>query len=512
MSDDEQGPMTLAINESQMDLHVIRFTGHEALNQPYRFDVDLIVRHPESDCAALRGCSAWLAFGPAPHGIHGQISEARCVHTGDGLSLYRVSLMPDLQRLASARPARTFTGLNVLHIISRLLADHGLHPPAYHFDRITGVYPARALCVQYRETDLHLLQRLCEEEGISFRFEHSAGGHVLVFADDPASFTELMASRAVPVLGDDPHHSRPGIHHFAEHLALRPSYSSHTREPSLLMTQTSGVTTPSTQASARTLERLRCERRVIKGASDHPALVTGQIMRVTEHPDRLMNDQWLLTEIRHEGRRLGALKGACPQDIAAIVRAIGTDRPQTCPSLLSGHTPNDSAGQSSARHYRNAFAVLPWAMPFRPSLLHPKPAITERHAATLTLPHAYDIAGRLHLRFDWQSASVEGGGEGCWAVLCSAVDLPPTCTAVSVAFFDDDPDQPVICAAVPPETAEPISAGPLDSLPRESEAPLHLTPEEPLNLTSHHPLTLRTARAVIEITADRLTFSSLNDG
>jgi type VI secretion system secreted protein VgrG len=511
MSDDKHGPMTLAITDSQMDLHVIRFTGHEALNQPYRFDVDLIVHHPGPDCGHLPGRSAWLAFGTAPWGIHGQIGEARCVHAGDGLSLYRLSLIPDLQRLADTRPARTFNGLTVLQIICRLLADHGLHPPAYRLERITGVYPPRALCVQYQESDLHLLQRLCEEEGISFRFEHSASGHVLVFADDPASFPELMASRAVPIRVDEDG-DRPGIRHFAEYWSLRPSYSSHACDPLSFTPKVSGLTAPSTQASARTLERLRCERRVIKGRSNQPGLVTGQIMRVTGHPDRLMNDQWLLTDLRHEGRQLGALKGASAEDIAAVVRAIGAVPHDASPSASLGQSLAHSIGQPGAGYYQNTFAVLPWAMPFRPSLLHPKPGITDTHVATLTLPHAFDAAGRVHLRFDWQSADTDEGGEGCWAMLCSAVELAPTCTAVSVAFFDDDPDQPVVCGVLPPPPDARARPDTLHSPPHEPEALRRLTPNEHLNLTSDHPLTLRTARVVIDLTADSLTISSLNDG
>jgi type VI secretion system secreted protein VgrG len=33
--------------------------------------------------------------------------------------------------------------------------------------------------VQYDESDLHFIQRLCEEEGIHFHFQHSASGHKL---------------------------------------------------------------------------------------------------------------------------------------------------------------------------------------------------------------------------------------------------------------------------------------------------------------------------------------------
>ncbi|MFV3094132.1 contractile injection system protein, VgrG/Pvc8 family, partial [Pseudomonas sp. GW6] len=39
--------------------------------------------------------------------------------------------------------------------------------------------------------DLHFIQRLCEEEGISFHFQHSEDSHRLVFGDDASVFPKL---------------------------------------------------------------------------------------------------------------------------------------------------------------------------------------------------------------------------------------------------------------------------------------------------------------------------------
>ncbi|EJN26104.1 hypothetical protein PMI37_04039 [Pseudomonas sp. GM80] len=58
-------------------------------------------------------------------------------------------------------------------IISHVLDEHGIQGNAYAFQ--TGaVYPERIYCVQYDESDLHFIQRLCEEEGIHYHFQHSA--------------------------------------------------------------------------------------------------------------------------------------------------------------------------------------------------------------------------------------------------------------------------------------------------------------------------------------------------
>lgn len=535
MHNDEQGPMTLAINDSQMDLHVISFTGHEGLNQPYRFDINLVSEPPVINCDNLSGRNAYLSFGPQAQGIHGQISEACLVHAGDGLNLYRVTLMPALQQLARVRKARTFNGMSVLQILRQVLEEHGLQPAVYRFERIIGVYPPREMCAQYQETDLHLLQRLCEEEGISFRFEHSVDRHVLIFADDPASYPELNHRRSMRVPGVNDH-GETGVRHFSERLSQHPSYSSHSGENLALLDEYRGATGPDStpdvdappavvlpfvirgdrcarqrQVSVRALERLRCERRVISGCSNQPALVSGQIMQVVEHPDRLMNDQWLLTEIRHEGSQLARLKGASANDIAAIIGATQAMRVLSWKPLLPVQS-SVSTARASDCQYHNEFSVIPWAMPFRAPLKHRKPVIDGMHCAVLVRPHTFDALGRLEVRFDWQSDCIEQGGKNSWAAVCGAVRISEGTTRVSVGFFDDDPDQPVICDVLESSAAEQLKADVRHAvIARHDGEPVRLAPDQSLDLNSVQAITLQTALATIEIAAQRLTFSSRED-
>ncbi len=68
--------------------------------------------------------------------------------------------------------------------------EHGILADAYRFQLGTR-YPEREYCVQYDESDLHFVQRLCAEEGIHFHFRHSAEAHLLVFGDDQTVFPRL---------------------------------------------------------------------------------------------------------------------------------------------------------------------------------------------------------------------------------------------------------------------------------------------------------------------------------
>ena len=77
--------------------------------------------------------------------------------------------------------------------MTELLADY----PQLRFEfDITQELAARAICTQYRESDLEFLTRLLASEGLNWRFEHEQAGdddggdgqakHRLVFFDSKA--------------------------------------------------------------------------------------------------------------------------------------------------------------------------------------------------------------------------------------------------------------------------------------------------------------------------------------
>lgn len=70
----------------------------------------------------------------------------------------------------------------MLQIIDKLLKEQGFPAESYAF-KLFFTYEPREYCVQYGESDLHFITRLCEEEGIYFYFEHSKTGHTLCFCD-----------------------------------------------------------------------------------------------------------------------------------------------------------------------------------------------------------------------------------------------------------------------------------------------------------------------------------------
>ncbi|PQP02590.1 MULTISPECIES: type VI secretion system Vgr family protein [Pseudomonas] len=443
MHNDKESPYTLTLLDGDLSLQVLQFSGREGLNQPYRFDIEVIGLAPAMNLDQWLQQPAFLRLSPH-QGIHGVIHGVSREHRGPHRVGYSLVLVPHLQRLDGPGSRRVFHRLGVPAIVRQLLEEHQLPEHSYRFDLTSGHYPLRPFCIQYDESDLAFMQRLCEEEGIHYHFEHQHDGHVLVLADDSLSFPQeplLMSFHAdafndpvLPVISElfQRHDPAPapaqwdarnrGTHVIGDGAANHP------------LAGTGPVTIRPApeqlhrdQLGRRLLERLRCQHRQIHGRSNQSELRSGRIVQVAEHPLSGFNDQWLLTDIRHQGQQ---------------------------PSILAENKPG------IAQRYSNQFSAIPWSTVFRPALKQARPSIpgyqTARVLGPVGQPAVLDEQGRIQVRL-WPTPTVEADESiGLWLpVALAAPDgridpsrLPMAGTEVLVSFLDSDPDRPVLCAGM----------------------------------------------------------------
>ncbi|MFC5476642.1 type VI secretion system Vgr family protein [Massilia suwonensis] len=170
------------------------FTGREALNELFCFDVDVLSTSTDLDIDAFIGEELTLTL-LQPDGSrrawHGLCLEAAWLGADGGVARYRLRLEPALALLERRRDSWIFQDKNVRDIVTELLADY----PQVDFDfELTQELPKRAICTQYRESDLDFFVRLLASEGLSWRFEHEIRHRLIIFD-----------SRAVPPAtpGDD---------------------------------------------------------------------------------------------------------------------------------------------------------------------------------------------------------------------------------------------------------------------------------------------------------------------
>ncbi|MCV6481355.1 type VI secretion system tip protein VgrG, partial [Pseudomonas aeruginosa] len=338
------------------------------------------------------------------------------------------------------------------------LEEHGILADAYRFQLGTR-YPEREYCVQYDESDLHFVQRLCAEEGIHFHFRHSAEAHLLVFGDDQTVFPRLGRPTAYVhdsgLVADE-----PVIKRFSLRLASRTTRTTRRdydfEKPRLLL---EAGNRPAADAPAepdledydypgrfvdrqrgkllnqRALERHRADRRLGEGVSDQPLLVSGHFLEIAEHPRAEWNDLWLLSEVFHEGKQ---------------------------PQVLEENVTSDTSASTDdfQQGYRNRFLATPWEVFFRPPLEHPKPRVLGSQTAVVTGPPGEEIHcdryGRVRVQFHWDREGQGDDKSSCWLRVASGwagngyggIVIPRVGMEVLVDFLEGDPDQPLVSGCV----------------------------------------------------------------
>ncbi|MFJ5240113.1 type VI secretion system tip protein TssI/VgrG [Pseudomonas neuropathica] len=439
----------LTIEGLSADFQVFTLQGREAISQPFVFEVELVSEQPSLDLETLLHKPAFLQLSPDGSGIHGQIYRAAQGDSGKRLTRYSVTLRPQLAYLAHRINQRIFQNLTVPKIIGMVLEEHGIQSNAYEF-KTGSIYPERIYCVQYDESDLHFIQRLCEEEGIHYHFQHTATAHKLVFGDDQTVFPKLKPVAYQQDSGMVA--NNPVIKRFDLRLETRTSRTTRRdydfEKPRLtLESENRGDALPDLEdydypgrfidrergkhLAKRALERHRSDFQLAEGKSDQPLLVSGHFLALTEHPKAKWNDLWLLTEVHHEGKQPQVLEESVTSDTTAL---------------------KDDFHQG----YRNRFRATPWDVPNRPPLRHPKPRILGSQSAVVTGPKGEEIHcdqyGRVKVQFHWDREGQADDKTSCWLRVSSAwagaqyggIAIPRIGMEVLVTFLEGDPDQPLI--------------------------------------------------------------------
>jgi type VI secretion system secreted protein VgrG len=461
-----QTHFSLTIEGVEHDLQVLEFRGREAISQPFEFELELVSERPDLDLESLLHQAAFLALDQTGNGIHGQIYRIAQGESGKRLTRYHLSLRPQLAYLAHRTNQRIFQHLTVAQIIGQVLEEHGIQANAYQF-QLGSLYPEREYCVQYDESDLHFIQRLCEEEGIHYHFQHSEQGHVLVFGDDQTPFPKLAPTAYQQDSGMVA--DKPVIKRFGVRVATRTSRVTRRdydfEKPKLLMeADAKSEFVPDLEdydypgrfterergkhLSQRALERHRHDFELAQGDSDQPVLRSGHFLALTDHPRASWNDLWLLSEIHHQGKQ--------PQVLEESITDFSGHH-VTTPSPLWGEGRGEGKDNTDfIQGYRNHFTATPWAVPNRPPLKHPKPRILGSQSAVVTGPAGEEIHcdqyGRVKVQFFWDREGQADDKTSCWLRVSSswagdrygAIAIPRIGMEVLVTFLEGDPDQPLV--------------------------------------------------------------------
>jgi type VI secretion system secreted protein VgrG len=448
-----QSAFNLTLDGAPSDLKVYSFKGTQAISQPYRFDLELVGEEPDLDLESLLHRQVYLGFDAQGHGVHGLVYRVAQGDSGRRLTRYQLSLVPHLAYLQHTTHQRIFQHVTVPQIIAQVLEGQGVQRDCFEF-RLSGTYPEREYCVQFGETDLAFIQRLCAEQGIHYHFRHSRDGHMLVFGDDQTEFAQ--AQQPTPYMpGSGMVADTPAIKRFAVQLETRSTAVSlrdyDFRKPGLVLESAAvGEQLPRLEEQAypghfndrthgkylaqRGLERHRSDYRIACGEGDEPGLVGGGFLQLAGHPRSEWNDLWLVTCVTHQGKQ--------PQVLEEAVTEV--------------------AGGEFRQGYRNEFVAAPWDVIFRPPLPEqPRPSIGGYQNAVVTGPVDSDIHcdeyGRVKVQMAWDRDGEHNDQSSCWLRVASswahdrygAVMIPRVGMEVLVGFVNGDADMPLVMGCLP---------------------------------------------------------------
>lgn len=439
-------------------LRVVRCLVDEALNQPWRAEVELVQKADGRaiDAADLLGAPASLIVERCQgreRGFRGVVTA--CTDHGSGHAWRRllVTLIAAPGVLALRTRSRVVLGVDAAAILRDGLAAH----PATRGLRVDSDLrdggPSRDQSVQWRESDLAFASRLLEHEGITWWLR---GDGTVVLVDHPGGFAQLDgAPLPLTQLGDGavPVHDRAracAVWSWERRLSLVPGAAVvrdwNWRNPDLPLDQRadSGAEDAvgadeefgchhADGAGGRRYARLRaealaCRREIWHGTADDPRLGAGRILRLQRGSDADGPSRWLVT-------------AACHEATQQIERG---------------------AGDGGATTYRCTLTAHPAERVWRPALLTPRPVIPGVINAVIDGAGGGQVSEvddqgcyRVKAAFDRSDRGRGGASRAVrLATAYSGADhglhLPLHPGAeVLLSHVNGDPDRPVISAAVP---------------------------------------------------------------
>ncbi|CAB3770082.1 type VI secretion system Vgr family protein [Paraburkholderia solisilvae] len=441
-----------------------QMTANETLGRLFTYELDALSKNAQIDLRALLGKPMTVKL-TTPQGytryFNGIVSEAGqsgFVNIEDvRYAAYRFMLVPKPWLLTRKRDCRIYRNLSVPQIVHTLLGEIGYSDLK---QSLTGNYPVREYCVQYRESDFDFISRLLEQEGIYYFFTHTERAHTMVLAD------ALGAHASVPgfeqIRYAPPSGSRvTTMGSIAAWESARTMNSTRVRfddydylKPKASLLATEELTDA---ADAHSVSGLDLYDPSYSGTGYSQQLADGQ-RYAQVHADALNVAQSVCTGTTDVcGVSTGALftlKDFPLADVNQEYLVIDTEMRLAEPDYMG------SGGYGDDVPFQCRFKVIRSRQPFRALPTTPRPVIGGLQTAVVYGETQEDIAvdkyGRVQVTFLWSQPGRPHPDNSCpvrvaqmWAgKRWGAQFMPRVGQEVVVSFVDGDPDRPLIIGSV----------------------------------------------------------------
>lgn len=369
------------------------------------------------------------------------IRQARVVgHEGRSVT-YELRMEPWLKLLTHTSDYKAFQNKTVVDILDEVLAEY----PYPVEKRLVESYPVRTWQVQYGETDFDFLQRLMQEWGIYWWFEHSEDSHTLVLADAISAHKACPDSPLVEWHQEGLKLDKEFIHTITANESLRTGQwvlddFDFTKPRSLLANtvanprETGHATYEHYEwpgdyfdkSEGEMLTRIRMEAqrspgsRVLGGGNIRTPM-TGYTFTLENYPTAEVNQEYLLMQ-----------------------------------TLLFVQDNAQHSGQDQHFTFSTRFELHPTREVFRPQRTVSKPHTKGPQSAIVTGPAGQEIwtdqYGRVKVQFGWDRCGKMDENSSCWIRVSypwagkgfGMIQIPRIGQEVLVDFKNGDPDLPII--------------------------------------------------------------------
>lgn len=373
--------------------------------------------------------------------ISGLVTAARVVgHEGRSVT-YELRMEPWVKLLTHTSDYKAFQNKTVVDILDEVLAEY----PYPVEKRLVESYPVRTWQVQYGETDFDFLQRLMQEWGIYWWFEHSEDSHTLVLADAISAHKACPDSPLVEWHQEGLKLDKEFIHTITANESLRTGQwvlddFDFTKPRSLLANtvanprETGHATYEHYEwpgdyfdkSEGEMLTRIRMEAQRspgsrVLGGGNIRTLMTGYTFTLENYPTAEVNQEYLLMQ-----------------------------------TLLFVQDNAQHSGQDQHFTFSTRFELHPTREVFRPQRTVSKPHTKGPQSAIVTGPAGQEIwtdqYGRVKVQFGWDRYGKMDENSTCWIRVSypwagkgfGMIQILRIGQEVLVDFKNGDPDLPII--------------------------------------------------------------------
>jgi type VI secretion system secreted protein VgrG len=461
-----------------------KLTGFEAISELFRLELEALalatqtvgfdallgqsatikLSLPDGSSRYLNGIISRVGQGGQVEGILGRVTFTR----------YRLEVVPKLWLLTRRAQSRIFQQMAVPDILRQVLTG---------FDvdwQLQGTYDQRDYCVQYQESDFAFVSRMMEEEGIYYFFNHANGSHQMVIADTPQSHPSVPGPETISYQpGQGGLHPDDRIFTWAkrqeitsgkvtlwDHCFELPGQHLEVNKAILGSIQAGTISHSLGVANNSTLEIYEYPGRyaqrfdgVAPGGGDR----AGDLQKIFQDNARTANirmQQETVPALLSEGEgNVRHLSAGHKFTLADHFNANGShvltrvEYSANLEGVFTDTKPPDEA-------FRCRFCCIPEGLPYRPSLVTPRPKIPGPQTAVVVGPAGQEIFtdkyGRVKVQFHWDRLGQNNASSSCWVRVGTlwagkqwgSIWIPRIGHEVLVAFEDGDPDRPIVVGSV----------------------------------------------------------------